>query len=495
MTLLLCTSAARAQLLLPEELAAYRKSERYAGIGQFYRVNGGQAVWLQTGRQEALRRMLARAAYWGLSPSDYETDALRNAPLATRADSVRLELALTDAALHFFGDLKAGNKRPPLDYAGLDYKPDRSLDTQQLAQLQRAAFLELAESLAPRLPAYDTLLAALRRLLQLRQDSGFHEERITSLAASAGNKPLLLRLQQLGLLAKGATPDPKTLEKKIAEAQRMFGLFNSGKPSTLFLEVLNVPLARRETELSASLNTLRWLEGLKRRGRVLALNIAAASFVLYEGSDSLLYSKVIAGKPATPTPTLSGTITEVILFPYWNVPNKIATRELLPEIKKQRSFLEAGNYQVLDRKGSVLDPRSIDWKVLGPGNFPYVLRQVSGCDNALGVIKFNFYNPFTVYLHDTPGKSLFLLGQRFFSHGCMRVEKPTELAAFVLGSKRRAVDTLTAIGCLRATAPKTITAEVPLPIVVFYNTAWLRPDGRLCFYQDVYHKNRFLQNR
>jgi len=192
------------------------------------------------------------------------------------------------------------------------------------------------------------------------------------------------------------------------------------------------------------------------------------------------------GKPATPTPTLTSTITEVILYPYWNVPNKIATREILPSIKRDIGFLNRGNYQVLNSQGKVVDPYKINWHSLSTSYFPYTIRQSTGCDNALGIVKFNFYNPFTVYLHDTPYKGLFSFNKRYFSHGCMRVDNYLELAHFLLGRNRKAIDTLTAKGCLYQQAPKPVPVERDLPIIILYSTVWYNKEGVIKFYDDVY---------
>ena len=181
----------------------------------------------------------------------------------------------------------------------------------------------------------------------------------------------------------------------------------------------------------------------------------------------------------------------MILYPYWNVPYKIATRELLPSIKRNRGYLAANNFQVLDKNGRILNPYSINWSSFSTSYFPYTIRQSTGCDNSLGLLKFNFYNPFTVYLHDTPAKGLFTLNKRYFSHGCMRVEKPVEFGQLLLGRNRMAIDTLTIKGCLKSQAPKSVPTEEKLPVVVMYSTAWYDSTGRVIFFEDIYHRNKF----
>jgi murein L,D-transpeptidase YcbB/YkuD len=206
----------------------------------------------------------------------------------------------------------------------------------------------------------------------------------------------------------------------------------------------------------------------------------------------VLESKIIVGKPSTPTPLLSSRVTEVILYPYWMVPHSIATKELLPSIKRNAGYLDANGYQVINLQGRVMDPYDINWAAMSVSYFPYIIRQSTGCDNALGLVKLNFYNPYSVYLHDTPNKSLFSLNRRYFSHGCMRVGKAMELARYVLKDNTMAIDTLTQKGCLFNQSPITVPADEHIPVFVLYNTAWIDAAGMVSFSEDIYRKNQTL---
>jgi murein L,D-transpeptidase YcbB/YkuD len=171
------------------------------------------------------------------------------------------------------------------------------------------------------------------------------------------------------------------------------------------------------------------------------------------------------------------------------VPNSIATKELLPLIKRNPGYINTGNYQVLNNSGRIVNPYSINWHALSRSYFPYTIRQSTGCDNSLGLLKLNFYNPFGVYLHDTPSKSLFALKKRFFSHGCMRMEKPMEIGHLVLKDNFIAIDTLEQKGCLINQSPITVNADVHMPVIVWYNPVSVDiATGRVIFYEDVYNK-------
>ncbi|MEP7254676.1 MAG: L,D-transpeptidase family protein, partial [Ferruginibacter sp.] len=159
-----------------------------------------------------------------------------------------------------------------------------------------------------------------------------------------------------------------------------------------------------------------------------------------------------------------------------------------PAIKRDPGYIDAGNYQVLNKSGKIIDPYTVNWHALSAGYFPYIIRQSTGCDNALGLLKLNFYSPFGVYLHDTPNKNLFMLNKRFFSHGCMRMEKPMDLGHLVLKNNVIAIDTLEQKGCLLNQAPIIVHADEHMPVIVWYNPAGIDKNGRLLFYEDVYGK-------
>jgi murein L,D-transpeptidase YcbB/YkuD len=277
------------------------------------------------------------------------------------------------------------------------------------------------------------------------------------------------------------------LLQKVKSAQSFFSLVNDGFIGSATLSALNVSLSQRREEIKTALNYIRWSEGLKEHNALAIVNIPSANLYVYDGSTLLLSSRIIAGKRTTPTPLLSSMITEVIIYPYWHVPFKIATRELLPAIKRNVAYLESNNFQVLNSQGKVVDPYSINWRSLSTSYFPYQLRQSTGCDNSLGLLKFNFYNPFSVYLHDTPGKKLFQSSRRFFSHGCMRLEKPIEFALILMKEKREDIERLTK-ECLQNQTPKAVAIARPMQLVVLYSTAWYNEKGEVRFYEDIYQR-------
>jgi L,D-transpeptidase YcbB len=470
-------------------------------IKDFYRSNGFNYVWLNSENDtEYMLQLLQTAADFGLEEEDYQFEhiqSFRNTHFIrpTHLDSLATEVRLTDAAIHFFKDIAYGNRKPAIGFNGLNYDPDCfDIPALMAAALAENRLSRLVKDIEPELPGYQTLKDWLNLYNQSIKDSAFREIKITSTRSNIINQPLIRRLYYLGIIdSLNVSYSDAALREKVRSAQRLFNLMSDGILNKLTIEALNTSLFTRIEEVRAAINTIRWLRCASMHTPVFVVNIPSANLLVLHNGKVLQQSKVIVGKRSTPTPTLASTITDVVLYPYWNVPNKIATRELLPLIQKNSGYLAANNMQVLNKSGRILDPGSINWNSLSPSYFPYVLRQSTGCDNSLGLVKLNFYSPYSVYLHDTPWKVLFNLNKRYYSHGCIRVEKAMELGRFLLKGNTIAIDTLEEKGCLRNQAPLPIPVTGHTPVFVLYNTAWFDSTGIVQFNEDVYKKINFDQ--
>ncbi len=464
-------------------------------VNEFYRLNGYQLCWVNSEfNRRSLQQFILHAEELGLIPADYQPQQLSSSESdlvakPTKKDSLITELRFADAAIHFIHDVLMGNSPEPVSYNGLQYSPDcfnigGLLHSYTIGE----KFAYVLSDLEQKETAYLSVKKQLNAFLQQTRVPEFKDVLVKSVKLNNSNQPLIQRLGQLGFIDDTTLLSEQRIKNSVMAAQSLFGLQNDAVLKLTALKAFNVPLAIRIKELSATLNCLRWLSCMKQQGHTILVNIPSANLLLFERNKPVLESRVIVGKRNTPTPTLCSKITEVILYPYWNVPAKIATRELLPEIKKNPGFLEENNYQVLNKTGKRLNPLTIDWVSLSISNFPYIIRQSTGCDNSLGIVKLNFYNPYDVYLHDTPGKNLFSLNRRYFSHGCMRLEKAIEVARFLLKEKSIVIDALVEKGCLKYQSPIAVPAFEPIPVFVLYHTAWLNANGRLVLYEDVYNK-------
>lgn len=465
-------------------------------IKELYSILEYRSAWIEDPgeyNRDMFLRILETAGKQGLNEKDYQygfIQAFRSQPhpLNNLNDSLLAEIRFTDAALSFFHDFVFGNVKPVFSYEGLDYKPDCYNIPFLLAECISNNQLCLLEKWELPMAEIKLIRKKIAQLTEMSASEYFKEEKIVSAKVGHLNKPLLNKLYYLGIADSPDLVSDKEIKEKVKEAQQHFNLLADGVLRSTILQELNVSLADRLKQLNTSLNYYRWIYCLTSKQSVIVVNIPSAYMKVYDPSGIILEMRMVVGKPSTPTPTLTSRIGEVVLYPYWMVPRSIATKELLPAIKRNPGYVNANSFQIINNQGKVMDPYKIDWKEMSAGNFPYMIRQSTGCDNALGLIKLDFYNPFSVYLHDTPLKSYFGLHKRYFSHGCMRMEKPMELGHMVLKNNSIAIDTLTEKGCIYNQSPIVVNADVKMPVIVWYNPAGIDSTGRVVFYEDVYRK-------
>ena len=234
-------------------------------------------------------------------------------------------------------------------------------------------------------------------------------------------------------------------------------------------------------QIAQNMERWRWLPQELGR-RYILVDVPAYTLEVVEHDQPVMTMRVVVGKPSWPTPVLSATMSHVVLNPDWHVPPSIAAQELLPILRSNPGYLTQQNMRVSYGPHDVA-PHSIDWGKISKKNFPYRLRQEPGPKNPLGQIKFMFPNRFQVYLHDTPSRTLFAKPERAFSHGCVRVEKPTELAEYVLRGTLTRERLLASIG---QRTSRTIMLTEPVPIYFVYRTVWVKDDGTVQFQPDIY---------
>jgi murein L,D-transpeptidase YcbB/YkuD len=230
----------------------------------------------------------------------------------------------------------------------------------------------------------------------------------------------------------------------------------------------------------------RWLDALRAQKKVIIVNIPSASMRVFHGNQEVLQMKVIVGKKQNQTRTLLSKVDQLTINPYWFITRRMATVELLPKIQKNHQFLDDNQIQVLNAKYRVVDPHSINWSQLNKNNFPYILRQNSGENNALGALKFHFNNPYSLYLHDTDSKKLFAKTERFFSHGCIRLEKPKDLARLLLAENHIALDTVKFNHHIKNPKPLALKVKEEYILVIWYSLVDFDEKGEVVYFRDIY---------
>ena len=288
---------------------------------------------------------------------------------------------------------------------------------------------------------------------------------------------------------KPASGDPMLFDRDLAEGLRHFqarvGILPDGIAGRATVEALNVPVASRIRQLEVNRNRLaRTLP--KLGARYVFVNIAGQEVEAVSNGKVVLRKRVIVGKEDRQTPEYESLIASVTLNPYWNVPQSIALKDLLPKIRANPGFLDRMGIRVFDSAGREVDASSVDWRDRHAAT-KYHLRQDPSRLNSLGTVRINFPNPYAVYLHDTPVKTLFASKDRNFSSGCVRVEDVRDLAAWLLrdaGWPRSRIDKAIATG-----EHMSVPLAAPVPIHLLYLTAWARADGSVAFRDDVYDRD------
>lgn len=337
---------------------------------------------------------------------------------------------------------------------------------------------------------------ALRRYRRLA-DKGAIKPLVETASLSEGDSgpavvALRKRLSAEGykVKSKGQTYD-KALADAVSTMQRRNGLQVDGKVGPETRAALNVTPAHRVRQIE--LNIERRQKSLRAAGaeRGIVVNVAGQRLHGLRQGEKTLDMKVIVGRPSWETPLLEETMEYVVVNPYWYVPVEIIAAELQDEIIEDLATLERKNMEVVSEAGpnaKPVDPSRVDWKAIDAGDpesFPYFLRQKPGPENPLGRIKFIMPNSDDIYLHDTPAEHLFAEHDRELSHGCVRVEKPFELADFVAtaiadwskGEFKKAVD---------SEEYDAVYLDHPIPVDLVYWTAWVDDDGDVQFREDIY---------
>ena len=273
-----------------------------------------------------------------------------------------------------------------------------------------------------------------------------------------------------------------SLRTAVARYQQRVGLKETGTIDSLTLAEINTPIATRIRQIMLNMERLRWMPDTLPAAYLL-VNIPEYRLHVYEDAQEAWTMDVVVGNAATATSVFMSRLSVVDICPYWNVPQSIIRNELLPILKRNPSYLNQANMEVV-QNGTVINSSSIYWNKYTKG-VPFVIRQKPGPQNSLGLVAFFFPNSFDIYLHDTPAKSFFKETSRAFSHGCIRLAEPKKLADYIF--RRDSTMTPEHIGQLmEAHREQKFAVKPSIPVYIGYFTAWVDSQGRVNFRHDVY---------
>jgi murein L,D-transpeptidase YcbB/YkuD len=268
-----------------------------------------------------------------------------------------------------------------------------------------------------------------------------------------------------------------TLELAVKNFQTRHGNKPTGIITDSLIKEMNVPAIKRVEQILMNMDRMRWLAN-QPTGNMIIVNIPEFVLHVYEGTRKVFDIDVVVGKEGHNTMMFNGDLNQVVFSPYWNVPSSIVEKEILPEMDKNRNYLEKENMEITGTDEDGLP----------------VIRQKPGAKNALGRVKFLFPNSFNIYFHDTPVKSLFAKDKRAYSHGCIRLKEPEKLANYVLRNQPEWTPEKIE-EAMNSGDQKFVKVKQPIPVVVTYYTAWVDANGQLNFRDDIYGHDEHLAEK
>ena len=456
---------------------------------QFYANGVTASSWKEETNFLSLLQALEGLSAHGLNPSDYHLEALKNmASSSENRDRLATDAWFSAAAHMLYGKLNPTSVEPDWTAA----RREANLSEKLREALSSKTVLSSFEQFAPKQPSY---IALKTELSKLRQESTKAQtlipsgETLKSGMQSVRVSLLKSRLSELGFLADA--PDNSIMDEPTVEAVKAFQLASDldvdGAVGPATQRALNRGSEGKINQLLVNMERWRWMpDDLGRRH--LRANIAGFDVTAWNEGIKERTHLTIVGRAYRKTPVFSDAVSYLVLNPWWETPNSLATRDKLPTFRKDPAAVERLGFQILDRQGGVVQSTSIDWNMVSPSNFPYRIRQRPGELNALGQVKIMFPNKHNVYLHDTPTKGLFAQRQRAFSSGCLRTENPLDLSAWLLSEtpewSRARIDEIVKTG--RETR---VNLAQRIPVHILYFTVESEGEFGLRYLDDIYDRD------
>jgi len=477
-------------------------------VSTAYKDQQHQLIWSIKGENnriaENLFSFVENAPRYGLYPSDYSYHQIKNMREQLKNDSTakkdaalwaRLDLVMTNSFFKLTRDLKHGR----LAHDSTTLRKDSLLnDSFYLAQLSAVVnsrqLSEVLHGLEPKHAGYDSIKAYLPSFLD--SANFFHYTKLTwpTKDSIAFYQSLQKRLYEEKLLDTVVTsPDTAVIAAALRKYQTRKKFKVTGRPNENTVNSLNTTDLERFRTIAINLDRYKHLPDTMPSTYVW-VNIPSYMLTVLDSGAVDMESRVIVGTTKTSTPLLKSDITNFITYPQWTVPYSIIFKEMLPQIKKDIGYLAKQNLMVVDKNDSIIDPAQVQWSKLSKTNFPYLIKQRQGDDNSLGVIKFQFRNRYSVYLHDTNARWLFTKSQRALSHGCVRVKEWEQLANFLVRNNQDKFPPDTLQAWITRQEKHVVSGFPRVPVYIRYFTCEGK-GGKINFFEDIYRHDRILAER
>ncbi len=481
-------------------------------VKKFYYSDANSLAWIQNGKASpqavSMILLFQHASSKGLNPEDY--DASRwdarlaklqpSVPKASDTDLAHIDLALTISAMRYISALQVGRVNPQHFKFGLVVGPAQ-YDLAELLRTQVVGASDIPAVIAKVEPHYDGYRRAEDALATYSKMASTGDAPLVPVPQKGvhpGNSfasmpQLIARLRQLGDLPSNSdAPANSTLYDgavvgAVKHFQRRHGLDIDGVLGKGTVTQLNVPLKSRVQQLQLTLERYRWIPpDFPEPPIVVNIPEFRLRTMRRQPANYLTMRVIVGSAMRTQTPVFANNMRYVIFRPYWLVPRSIQRAELVPKARRDPNYLADHGFEIVDGSGDVVPSSpATDAVISGLRSGALSIRQPPGPKNALGLVKFMFPNQYNVYMHGTPAPELFSRSRRDFSHGCIRVEDPVALAAWVLRDKPEWT-----VDRIRATMNGDTTVQVnldkPIPVLILYSTAVVEPDGEVRFFDDIY---------
>lgn len=468
----------------------------------FYKAHNFKTVWTNKFNRLSFHDAIQEASNDGLLPSDYNLSILQkyeSNKTITKEECAAYDILLTQSFTKLARHLFKGKLNPGSVY--YDWAlPSKKLNTSMLLSkaLTENSITETLNSCRPRHKVYYSLKKSLQFLYSLPDDNYYKPLDKTTVLKLKDSGDVVIAVKSRLVYwkdldsadASGNMYDHKTM-KAVKKFQKRHGIYPDGAVSGRTVAALNIGLKKRKQQIIANLERWRWF-AYDFGTKAILINIPDYKLAVIEnGKDTIETYKVVVGKPARRTPVLQAELNNLVINPTWTVPPTILKEDLTPSASKDRNYFAEHNMKIY-KYSDTIETMPEEWDPEKADHYRYV--QGPGENNALGVVKFNFNNRFSVYLHDTNHRNLFKRSQRALSSGCVRVEDPLKLAGYVLdkedaGWTKEKLDEMIALG-----ETKNVGLKKGTHVYQLYWTAWMDKDG-IQFRNDIYNLDKILYSK
>lgn len=479
------------------ETRAYAKAQK---LYYFYGARHFEPLWLSEDGQgkitfsqsaQKIISVFEEAHLTGLNPNNYLTDDIDLELIGAEPEAMaRLETAFSAAAIRYAQDTYGGRINPRKVSGSITLKPNRIDEASMLLRLASASDpAQILFDLEPEHREFIALKSALAGFYDgIREEPVMVPEGKTlRLGMNDPRVPLIRKRLGIDLPEAAGNAYNDVLVTAVEKFQQELGLTVDGITGPATIAALNGGSAVSKADIVANMERWRWMPRDLGDFKVF-VNIPEFRLAVMRGDEVLHSTRVVVGKPKFKTPVFSDEIEHVVVNPYWNVPSSIAKNEIAPKLLQNPGYISRNNMELL-AGGRVVDASAVDWSSTSVSQFR--IRQRPGRGNALGTVKFLFPNQHSVYLHDTPSKSLFSRSYRAFSHGCVRVHNPWEFAQALLQFEPKV--TIASIESQRGKSERWNNLDTHVPVHIAYFTLRVSEDGTIRSYGDVYGHNKKLK--